>query len=116
MFRRFLKIGWVALSVFILGQGGLRAEPKENTTLRFVTVGIRSYREFREIKGKLRQIDGVESVKTLSESAGLQAMEIEFLAQPGEFFDKALSVFGDNYTLKEKKIPGGSLEINLARR
>ncbi len=91
-------------------------ESSGHSSLRVILVNVSSYRNYRETRNQLKQIEGVEKIQVLSESPNLITLGMEFNSTPASFIEKCTTSLGEQYTIKQKNLPSGVVEINLAKK
>lgn len=84
--------------------------------IHVVIVKVRSYPEVEEIRKRLQEIPGVHGISLRSETSDLITLGIEYSDLVETLTQACQKAFENSYSVTQKILPSGVMEINLVRR
>ena len=83
--------------------------------VQLVLVKIDSYADSKEIKNSLLKMEGVHAVDLQTEVAGLIRYHVAYSGAANRLAEQLTATLGQKYTITQKTLPSGVLEINVAK-
>ena len=93
----------------------MRSPPAAPPPLQVVLIKIDQFSDFKEVRAELRNAPGVTRVIPRSESAGLITLEVVGNVNPDALAQILRENLGKKYTVTQKTLPSGAIEINVAK-
>ena len=101
---------------FLLLPGAIRAQTAVATqAVHVVLVKVRSYAEFEEVRKNLESIPGIHGIKVVSETPDLITLGLDYSDPMEGLLQACQKSFGGSYSVTQKTLPSGVVEINLIK-